>query len=74
MFRTELYNSIAAGATGDIWFAHRTLPGEWSEPGPLFDASGVLSKEMLELVPSLLASEVVRGIQNVRINIEAVRL
>lgn len=58
MFRMELYNSIIAGATGDIWFAHRTLPGEWNEPGPLLDVSGVLGREMLELVPSLVPTEV----------------
>merc|ERR1712110_561447 len=65
MFRTELYNSVVAGATGNIWFAHRTLPGEWAEPGPLFDMSGVLAKEMLELLPSLLATEVVSGPKNI---------
>ena len=27
-FRVQLYNAVAAGATGDIWFAHRSLPGE----------------------------------------------
>lgn len=58
MFRMELYNSIIAGATGDIWFAHRSLPGEWNEPGPLLDVSGVLGREMLELVPSLVPAEV----------------
>ena len=62
-FRVQLYNAIAAGATGDIWFAHRSLPGEWNEPGPLLDASGSLAKEMMQLVPALLSSEVGRGAQ-----------
>ena len=62
MFRVELYNAMAAGGTGDIWFAHRALPGSWNEPGPLFDQSGVLAKEVMQLVPALLGPEVVRGV------------
>jgi len=60
MFRSELYNTLIAGSTGVIWFAHRNLPGQWSEPGPLLDASGPLGREMLDLVPAMLSSEVVR--------------
>lgn len=62
-FRVQLYNAVAAGATGDIWFAHRSLPGEWNEPGPLLDESGVLAKEMMQLTPALLSSEVGRAAQ-----------
>lgn len=36
---------------------------QWNEPGPLFDESGALAKEMMQLVPSLLSSEVGAGAQ-----------
>lgn len=61
MFRVELYDALVAGGTGNIWFAHRALPGAWNEPGPLFDESGVLAKEVMQLVPALLGPEVLRN-------------
>ena len=71
-FRVQLYNAVAAGATGDIWFAHRSLPGEWNEPGPLLEESGALAKEMMQLVPALLASEVGSTAQPTLSNIDGV--
>jgi hypothetical protein len=49
MFRVELYDALAAGGTGSIWFAHRGLKGSWNEPGPLMDQSGVLAKEVMQV-------------------------
>lgn len=55
-FRAQHYNALAAGATGQLWFANRNADG-WNEPGiPLLEASGPLSREMLDLVPSLITA------------------
>jgi len=56
MFRAQHYNALVAGATGQLWFANRNQDG-WNEPGiPLLEASGPLSREMLDLVPSLITA------------------
>lgn len=55
-FRAQHYNALIAGATGQLWFANRNQDG-WNEPGiPLLEASGPLTREMLDLVPSLLTA------------------
>mmetsp|Transcript_19109 Transcript_19109/g.44976 ORF Transcript_19109/g.44976 Transcript_19109/m.44976 type:complete len:847 (+) Transcript_19109:53-2593(+) len=56
MFRAQAYSALAAGATGEMWFAYRNADG-WDEPGlPLLDAGGSLARELLDLVPSLLST------------------
>jgi len=56
MFRSQAYNALAAGTTGEMWFAYRNADG-WNEPGiPLQDAGGAVARELLDLVPSLLSA------------------
>mmetsp|Transcript_63549 Transcript_63549/g.136612 ORF Transcript_63549/g.136612 Transcript_63549/m.136612 type:complete len:883 (+) Transcript_63549:81-2729(+) len=56
VFRSQLYFSLIAGATGDMWFAYRNADG-WNEPGmPLMAAAGEVAGELLELLPSLMSA------------------
>jgi len=55
-FRSQLYHALLGGATGEVWFRYHEAKG-WNNPGvPLLEASSVLGREMLELVPSLLSN------------------
>lgn len=56
MFRTQFYHSLIAGATGEIWFRYHN-PRGWNNPGmPLLEVSSDLSRELLEIVPSVLTA------------------
>jgi len=57
VFRSQFWHAIAAGTTGEVWFAYRNSDN-WNEPGhPLQGTSTEVSFEVLDMARALMTSE-----------------